>query len=1097
MATLTVGLGQQYTTISAAVRATQDGDTVLVQAGSYLNDFITISHKITLQSVGGLAVIQATVAPPNGKAIITTDNDAVIDGFGFTGAAVGDGNGAGIRYDSGNLVVRNSVFWDNQDGILANSWDGGTILIQNSEFSHNGSGDGRTHNIYVGGVASLRVEGSYFHDSVVGHEIKSRAYNTVILNNRIQDNANGTASYSIDLPNGGNDLVQGNMIEKGANASNWITIHYGGEGTPYAGSTLTVADNVIVNDNPNGYLIANQAGTPASLVRNQTWGYAPDHVAVGTVTQTAETTLANRPTLDLSTRAPTVLPPPAVPVTVVVPVGVSNATFGIAGAVHASGHVLTVGGTGTFQSLATALAASVDGDTIQVAAGTYTNDFGTVAHKVIIQGVGGMARFVQTVTDGPAGMLVIQNDATIQNVEFSGVQTGNGHEAAITVSAGNVTIVNSFIHGSDIGLMAFDNAAATVAVFKSEIGPNGNFNKGTNNVQIGAIGSFTLRDSYVHDATTGHEIVDYAYNSDIENNRILDNAATSGWSIDLGAGGAAVIRNNVLEKGRNAINGGLVLVGAERTSYSNTAVQISGNTLITDLANPDHPYTYFINVDAADVGQTTIAGNSFVGGVAGSRQVNGAVGTDSTTRPAGSVTLDGSAPWTAAAAPPLSRPSPAPNTLVVRLSEQTGIFDAQYVVSVDGQAVGGGTVTADHAAGASQTSSFSGWWGAGAHAVTVAFTNAAYKDYAGSMALYVDRVALDGAASAPASLLTVMSPSSTTTLAGTDKLPDFDAAYYLAHNPDVAAAGGNPLNHYMTYGWKEGRDPNAWFDTSYYLAQNPDVAASGGNPLLHYEQYGWHEGRDPSVLFSTKGYLAANPDVAATNVDPLQQFLQSGRAEGRAAVAATPHFVTGGDVLVDAAAYFAQHPSVYAGGIDAASDYHATGWKQGYNPGPWFDTNYYLAHNPDVAATHSDPLMHFETFGWKEGRDPSPHFSISAYNAANPGAASSGVDPLVTYLASGLAPADPVRSAYGTAEARAFDTDYYLAHNPDVAAAHLDALVHYETYGWKEGRNPSATFDTRGYLAANADVAAAHIDPLEHYVKWGQAEGRAVFAAPA
>src|SRR5687768_12574680 len=58
----------------------------------------------------------------------------------------------------------------------------------------------------------------------------------------------------------------------------------------------------------------------------------------------------------------------------------------------------------------------------------------------------------------------------------------------------------------------------------------------------------------------------------------------------------------------------------------------------------------------------------------------------------------------------------------------------------------------------------------------------------------------------------------------------FDAQYYLFHNPDVAAAGVDPLLHYNTVGWQEGRDPNAWFDTSGYLAHNPDVAAAGINP---------------------------------------------------------------------------------------------------------------------------------------------------------------------------------------------------------------------------------------------------------------------------
>ena len=112
---------------------------------------------------------------------------------------------------------------------------------------------------------------------------------------------------------------------------------------------------------------------------------------------------------------------------------------------------------------------------------------------------------------------------------------------------------------------------------------------------------------------------------------------------------------------------------------------------------------------------------------------------------------------------------------------------------------------------------------------------------------------------------------------------DFDAAYYLAQNPDVAQSGMDPYVHYVTRGWKEGRNPSALFDTTYYLDMNPDVAAAGVNPLLHYRTTGWREGRDPSVQFSTRAYLAANPDVAAAGIDPLAHYVASGRSEGRTA----------------------------------------------------------------------------------------------------------------------------------------------------------------------------------------------------------------------
>src|SRR5215470_15494290 len=39
-------------------------------------------------------------------------------------------------------------------------------------------------------------------------------------------------------------------------------------------------------------------------------------------------------------------------------------------------------------------------------------------------------------------------------------------------------------------------------------------------------------------------------------------------------------------------------------------------------------------------------------------------------------------------------------------------------------------------------------------------------------------------------------------------------------------------------------DSSGLFDAEWYLAQNPDVAAAGINPLVHYLRHGAAEGRD-------------------------------------------------------------------------------------------------------------------------------------------------------------------------------------------------------------------------------------------------------------
>lgn len=62
----------------------------------------------------------------------------------------------------------------------------------------------------------------------------------------------------------------------------------------------------------------------------------------------------------------------------------------------------------------------------------------------------------------------------------------------------------------------------------------------------------------------------------------------------------------------------------------------------------------------------------------------------------------------------------------------------------------------------------------------------------------------------------------------------FDAAFYLRTYPDVAEVGVDPLDHFMTYGWREGRDPSPDFSVAAYLDAFPEVASSGVNPFVHY-----------------------------------------------------------------------------------------------------------------------------------------------------------------------------------------------------------------------------------------------------------------------
>ncbi len=186
----------------------------------------------------------------------------------------------------------------------------------------------------------------------------------------------------------------------------------------------------------------------------------------------------------------------------------------------------------------------------------------------------------------------------------------------------------------------------------------------------------------------------------------------------------------------------------------------------------------------------------------------------------------------------------------------------------------------------------------------------------------------------------------------------FDAAGYLARNPDVAAAIGDVANkltlawqHYWTYGLAEGRMFDDGFQADDYLAINPDLQAVFGTDrfgvLQHWLTYGKGEGRLGRVppQFELDAYFALNPDVLAVfgNNRRLAWFHYAtyGILEGRSL-----------DGWFTPAAYLAMYPDLVpalAGKPLAALGHWFTyGRAEGRGIPDWFDVVGYLARYPDI-----------------------------------------------------------------------------------------------------------------------------------------------------
>jgi hypothetical protein len=251
--TIRVGPNRPVKTISGASALVSEGGIIEVDAGEYRNDVAIWTQKtLTLRAIGGRVKIIATGAAAEGKGIwIVRGGKIEVDGFDFTGAAVADHNGAGIRFEKGHLIVRNSSFMNNENGILTSNDKDSVLEIENCEFGHNGFGDGQSHNVYIGTIKRLSVTGSYFHHARVGHLLKSRAAENFIFYNRLTDEIGGRASYELEFPAGGIAYVVGNVIQQGSQTENPHMIAYGAEGYVWPSNELYLINNTLIDNRPN------------------------------------------------------------------------------------------------------------------------------------------------------------------------------------------------------------------------------------------------------------------------------------------------------------------------------------------------------------------------------------------------------------------------------------------------------------------------------------------------------------------------------------------------------------------------------------------------------------------------------------------------------------------------------------------------------------------------------------------------------------------------------------------------------------------------------------------------------------------------------
>ena len=147
--------------------------------------------------------------------------------------------------------------------------------------------------------------------------------------------------------------------------------------------------------------------------------------------------------------------------------------------------------------------------------------------------------------------------------------------------------------------------------------------------------------------------------------------------------------------------------------------------------------------------------------------------------------------------------------------------------------------------------------------------------------------------------------------------------------------------------------------------------------------------------------------------------------------------------LFDESWYVMKYAQFIGQDIDPVTHYLTEGASQGFDPSPFFNTNYYFSQFSDVDKIIKNPLIHYLKDGYKK-YDPNPYFSTSFYLQLY-SSELNNLTPLEHY-ATQVPP-------YSFDPSPIFSSSSYLNHNQDVASVGLNPLWHYLSSGQQEDRS--------------------------------------------
>ena len=274
--------GRGYRSLAAALAAVGDRTaTVGIAPGVYRQCAVQTAGVVTYRAVRPGSVVFEGQACEGKAGLVLRGRGSMVDGIVFRGYRVGDGNGAGIRSERGDLTVVNAMFLDSQEGIGGGFPGRQRITIDHTTFSGLGQCDQSAncaHAVYLITPGSVSVTNSRFERGRGGHYVKIRAREVHVDNNSFDDSAGRGTNYMIDLANGGTGTVTGNSFVQGANKENGSTlIAVAAEARQYPTAGLRIDGNVatLAPGAARTAFVSDWAHQPLAIGANRLTGMTP------------------------------------------------------------------------------------------------------------------------------------------------------------------------------------------------------------------------------------------------------------------------------------------------------------------------------------------------------------------------------------------------------------------------------------------------------------------------------------------------------------------------------------------------------------------------------------------------------------------------------------------------------------------------------------------------------------------------------------------------------------------------------------------------------------------------------------------------------